>query len=310
MQSEAFLPDFLRKMNLSISILYRAKSQTVIRAVKFNAVLKLQSIAVLTTIVLLSLASRPSFAQQEVFPFLAEIIEDNVNVRAGQNKNFERLCQLNKGEEVIVVGKNYSWYKIKLPSRAQSFIHSEFVRLIDERHGEIIGNRVNIRAADGINHSVLGQLVKGDFVHILETKADWYKIVPIEESFGWINDGLIVFKSKNIPDQQAQQIVHQQEKDSIKDLPLKESVVQEIIVKEIYTVSVEGDLNEDSVYAQDDVYYRFVANDQKIYYLKGFKQALDQFHGFKLRVEGSIDPALQGQHVYPTIIVSKVSLIL
>ena len=60
-------------------------------------------VAILTIV---SLVPFPVFAAQESFPFLAEAINERVNVRAGQSQNFEKLCQLEKGE------KSLSWARI------------------------------------------------------------------------------------------------------------------------------------------------------------------------------------------------------
>ena len=53
-------------------------------------------------------------AQQETFPYTAQVVKDHVYVRAGQSANFESLCQLNRGDLVIVLDHVYSWLKIKL----------------------------------------------------------------------------------------------------------------------------------------------------------------------------------------------------
>lgn len=44
-------------------------------------------------------------AQQ--FPFVGEITADKVNVRAGPNLNFEQLCKMKKGQDVLVLEKSY-----------------------------------------------------------------------------------------------------------------------------------------------------------------------------------------------------------
>src|SRR3989338_1380173 len=85
---------------------------------------RVKRIAAILTIV--SLVPFPVFAAQESFPFLAEAINERVNVRAGQSQNFEKLCQLEKGEEVIVVGKDFSWYKIQLPSRTHVYVSDKY----------------------------------------------------------------------------------------------------------------------------------------------------------------------------------------
>ncbi|MDP8211874.1 MAG: SH3 domain-containing protein [Candidatus Zapsychrus exili] len=68
-----------------------------------------------------------SASGQNIFPFVAEPTKDSVNVRAGQSVNFEKLCKVSIGEEVFVVGSQYSWYKIKLPNRAISFVSKKYI---------------------------------------------------------------------------------------------------------------------------------------------------------------------------------------
>jgi len=87
-----------------------------------------------------------AFAQQEFFPFLAEVTGDRVNVRSGQSANFERLCQIDKGEEIVVEGKEFSWYKVRLPSSAKSFVSKKYVQFLGQNAGGVIADRVNIRA--------------------------------------------------------------------------------------------------------------------------------------------------------------------
>ncbi len=123
---------------------------------------------------------------EQHFPFIASILKDQVNVRAGPSTNFEKLMSLNKGEEVVVLERNYSWYKIKLPSQARCYISQEFVKIINENVGEVIANRVNLRAGAGVQFSVIGQVNKGDPVHIIEHLEEWYRIEPPQNSYGWL----------------------------------------------------------------------------------------------------------------------------
>ena len=92
------------------------------------------------------------FAAQEFFPFLGEITANKVNVRAGQSVNFEKLCSLEAGDQVIVIEKNFSWYKIRLPECAESYVSAKYIQLLDGHFGEISGDRVNIRSARDSKH--------------------------------------------------------------------------------------------------------------------------------------------------------------
>ncbi len=138
-------------------------------------------------------------------PFLAQVEKKNVNIRAGQNINFERIGRLKKGAKVVVVEQSYSWYQIKLPVGADSYISTDFIQMLGPDIGAVMGNRVNIRARTGINSSVVGQLNKGTLVRILKTypsghaSEGWCKIEPADQSYGWVLAKYVTFNSKKIP---------------------------------------------------------------------------------------------------------------
>jgi len=139
-----------------------------------------------------------AFAQQEFFPFLAEVTGDRVNVRSGQSANFERLCQIDKGEEIVVEGKEFSWYKVRLPSSAKSFVSKKYVQFLGQNAGGVIADRVNIRAGAGTHYTILGQLNRGEQIFIQEELDGWYRIRPVTKSYGWVMDRFLTFKSRDI----------------------------------------------------------------------------------------------------------------
>jgi len=153
-------------------------------------------IVILSLVVLLSLQVHGShggivWAQEHLPPFLAESTGDHVNVRAGQSANFEKLCQLSKGEEVVIFGKEYSWYKIQLPLSAKSFVSKDYVQFLGLNAGGITATDVNIRAGAGIHHTILGRLAKGDQIYIREEFDEWYRIEPVAKSYGWVSQKLL-----------------------------------------------------------------------------------------------------------------------
>lgn len=143
-------------------------------------------------------ASTSAFAQQTVYPFLAKTKSDNVNIRSGQSVNFEILARLEKDQELIVLDKLYSWYKVMLPVDAKSYISAEFFAPLGENQGVIVGNRVNVRADAGPRYTVLGQLNKDDFVVVRGQEGEWIQIQPLDTSVGWVSDKYIEFKSEDI----------------------------------------------------------------------------------------------------------------
>jgi len=124
-------------------------------------------------------------AEANLAYYTAKITADSVNLRSGPGTNFEILRKINKGELVLVLGKKLDWYKIELPRNTRAFIHSEFIGTKSLIYGEINADNVNVRAGEGTNFNVIGQLNKGDAVEILERGKDWYHIYPYKNCFAW-----------------------------------------------------------------------------------------------------------------------------
>ncbi len=133
------------------------------------------------------------------YPVLGIITSDNVNVRAGQSQNFEKLSQLNKDDEVFVVQEQYSWYKVRLPVGFSVYVHADLVKVIDDENGEVIGNRVNVRSGRSASFTVLGQLEKGAYVDIIEKQGEWLTVRTSLDYFGWIKKDFVVLTSKKVP---------------------------------------------------------------------------------------------------------------
>ena len=260
----------------------------------------------------------------EDFPFLGEINSDRVNIRAGQHMNFEKVCRLSKGAQVVVVEKSYSWCKIKLPAESNSFISRDYVQLLDDKTGLVTGNRVNIRAGQNSNSSSLGQAKKGTTVKILEKFPGWYKIEPVEGTYGWVSEQYITFKSNQVPAAVPAVISpskDSQEKINQNQAPLPPAPVSEIeekgVTQTVITalhpqqISVSGKVEalEESI-ASGDIRHKLIADNQKIYYLKGYKKVVDDFVSFQVTVEGHIQPDPKQLYPYPVLEISRINLIL
>ena len=254
---------------------------------------------------------------EERFPFLAEVSVPSVNIRAGEHLNFEKLGRLTKGQQVIVVGKDYSWYKIKLPVDAKSYVSQDFVLLVNSQTGVVKSERVNIRAGAGANFTVLGQLKKGTTVKILEKLDGWYRIEAIEGTWGWISQQYLTFKSNQIPS--TVPLIGNTEETVTKKIP-PVAEIQEIKSSTVVsaqkapgTISVIGrveNLNE-GIFS-DDIRHKLITDDHTIYYLQGYKNVLDEFSSYQVQIEGNIPKEKGPQHLspYPVIVVSKINLIL
>ncbi|MBF0123558.1 MAG: SH3 domain-containing protein [Candidatus Omnitrophica bacterium] len=155
---------------------------------------------VLAVLVAVISLSESGFAETR-FPFVGETTDARVKIRAGENNNFEVLTTLDKGVKVIVIGKSFQWYKVRLPESARAYIRSSYLAPINPQVAEVKGDRVNVRAMANTNATILGQLKRGDKVVIKEAQGDWTLIKPVDSLSGWIHEKLVTFKAQDVPPQ-------------------------------------------------------------------------------------------------------------
>lgn len=123
---------------------------------------------------------------QEVTDF-AWVMADDINVRSDSTTTSEIICKVNKGDNVEVVLELYDWYKIRLPKNAPAFVKKEFVVIIDDKTAKIREDSVNIRLRPDTSSPILGEVNKDEVIKILGETQGWYKIEPLNHSFGWIH---------------------------------------------------------------------------------------------------------------------------
>jgi uncharacterized protein YraI len=110
---------------------------------------------------------------------------DRVNVRASDSTSSEVLCQLSKGESVVISSSKGKWYMIELPARALVYISKANVSRKDGL-GVVSEDKVLVRTAATKSSSVIGRLNKGASVKILKEYLDWYEIEAPKGSYGWV----------------------------------------------------------------------------------------------------------------------------
>ena len=257
--------------------------------------------------IIIFLSTAHAYADQAM-PFLAEVKVENVNLRAGQSTNFENLERLTKGEQLVVVDKSFSWYKVKLPLTAKAFVSSSLVNMVRGEVGEIKGNRVNVRAQPKLDATVLGQLSKGTLVRVVEIiDGGWYRIDPPDQTYGWLLAEYVTFLSNAIPPphlvEAPSRNIYRQKKNPE---PVAEQTVS--LQPQVNLVVVQGvveDLGQGS--PSPDIRHK-IQVDKTVYCLKGYRSILDAFLHNRVKIEGKLEP--QGHSPYPVILVTKISLVL
>lgn len=223
------------------------------------------------------------FAEACAFePFPAQVNADDINLRSDSTVGSEAICSLRKGDIVEVVMESYDWYKVRLPLCAPSFIKSSFVSVIDEKSGKVSGSRVNVRLRPDESSPILGRADKDEVINILGEKGNWYRIAPINNSFGWAHKK---FLSR----------VEAPLKEAVQAPVKKEPVVKKN--KEIVTASAQAK-EEDIVIEGVVVPYGKVfgrkathkldAGDKGIFLLKGNTQNLNSLTNHKVKISGKL----------------------
>ncbi len=275
---------------------------------------------ILVGLAIIFLVPIPVFAATESFPFLAEAINERVNVRAGQSQNFEKLCQLEKGEEVVVVGKDFSWYKVQLPPRTYVYVSDKYVRLVSGMEGEIIGDRVNVRSSAKVESTILGQVEKGARIRIIEKSPGWYKIAPPAQVFGWVADGLLTFKSKNItayrPKEEREEPLAAQNGTESSEVaqvqqPATPAISPAAPSLNSKNVSVTGVLRLlPPRQNKADVSYELLIRNKPAYFIQGPRAMLDDFARCTVTIDGTLNADLEKQFSRPVLNVARVQLLL
>ena len=134
-------------------------------------------------------------AIEEEIPEAGFVKNNGSNVRAGDNMNFEILCKLKKGDDVKIIDRRYSWFKIMLPKKAHLYIKNDFVDIAEEKGEWVVNaNRVNLRAGPATKYSILGQVSEEEILKVISEKDGWYEIEPPANIAGWIHSSQIAFE--------------------------------------------------------------------------------------------------------------------
>jgi len=128
------------------------------------------------------------------FPYVAEIVGDNVNIRSGPGTNYYNCGKANNGDKVKVVSRQFSWSSIVPPAGSFSWIYIPYVSIDPDSPGTGIVTGDNVRVYAGSDlikpiHSTLQlKLDRGERVKLLgEQKDNYYKIAPPTGAYLWVS---------------------------------------------------------------------------------------------------------------------------
>lgn len=259
-------------------------------------------------VTILFVLTEPAFAQAR-FPFTAETVSDRVNIRAGQNNNFESLAVLPRGVSLTVLEKKFKWYKVFLPAGARAYVKSGYVKLLTPDLGEVTVDRLNVRSAPNTDATTVGQLKLGQKFFVQKNDGEWIWIKPAEGVYGWVNEALLVFKVDGVkaasapdPDTtaavKASEAKAEQARFAAKTALLRKNADG--------TVECSGKLRKAE---NGPAEHMLVNGATTVCFVDGLKAVLDGFIGSDVRVQGKVK-AVPANADAAVITLSKISLAL
>lgn len=244
----------------------------------------------------------PGFADEH-FPFLADVSKESVNVRAGPNTNFEKIDKLNKGTQVVVLGRSYEWYKVEPLSTIKEYIRSDYLKTEGgEDVAAVLGDNVNVRSSADSNAASLGEIKKGTLVKVLGQTNGWSLLAPVAGTAAWINQDFLKEISADVPASMLIPTVQMPLENIVNSPPVPEKII-------IQTVSLQGTLQPLSLIPSDDVHYEIAIDDKNVYYLQDIPK-IALFANTVVTVEGTVIPDPQKKFMYPLVHINKIALVL
>ncbi len=235
-------------------------------------------------------ASCAGFTYAQDSQFSGEINSNGINLRTDATTTSVILSVLEKGERVEVVLEQFGWYKVRLPKTVAVYVKKKLASCIKSEEtqtilapsaqakeccsAKILGDRVNIRSKPSESAPIVGIADKNEIVNVISESGGWYKIEPIQNSFGWVNKKFID-KAPLSP------------KEKNPRLTQNDSAASAAENSEANLV-LTGVVQPYGMVFMRSATHKLVTADNKIYLLKGNRATLNGLNRQKVKVIGKI----------------------
>jgi len=256
-----------------------------------------------SSVILICALTAPGFADEH-FPFLAEVSKESVNVRAGPNTNFEKIDKLNKGDEIVVLGRSYEWYKVQPLPTTKSYIRADYLKIKEGQEvALVLGDNVNVRSSANSEAASLGEVKKGTLVKVLGQSQGWCRLSPVAGTAAWIHQDFLKEKSTEVPVSMLIPVIQgtavEAPQISAPKIPAPLSP----------WVSMRGTVEVLVQSPEPGVHYEIVFEDKSVFYLQDMPQ-LSFFCNTVVDIEGAIVPDPPQKLMYPLLHINKIKLVL
>ena len=244
----------------------------------------------------------PGYADEH-FPFLAQVSKESVNVRAGPNTNFFKVDKLNKGTQVVVLGRSFEWYKIQPLSTTKAYIRSDYLEMKKGGgYALVSGDNVNVRCQANADAASLGEIKKGAVVKVLGQADGWSLLAPMAGTSAWVHQDFLKKISADVPASMLLQPLNESVQANAEPFKEAPSAVSP-------WVSMRGTVEALVQSPQAGVHYEIVMGDKSVFYLQDIPQ-IAYFCNNVVDVEGAIIPDPQKKLMYPLLHINKIVMVL
>ena len=259
------------------------------------------------------------------FPFQAEVSESGVNIRADATVNSQIIAKANKGDKVTALATSYDWYKVTLPKDAAAFIKADLVIQLDGRTLQVEKDRVNIRSSPDESSPIIGKAERNELLYYRGRSSGWYRIEPTGQCTGWVHKKFVKKAEPalvepttppvqpTLPEQAVPvalpapqlQILQAPSEIKLPALPKNDvSPAAPAPTADGELITLQGIVRFYGMVFKRPAAHKLVTKENKIFLLKGDRQALNAFTYHKVKVSGKILPELKAP--YPVIEVVKI----
>jgi len=239
----------------------------------------------------------PFAIAEDSFPFNAEVNSNNINIRSDATVNSEVVCSVNKGTYLYVLKESYGWYKVRLPKNAPSFINTSLVSPLESKPNKVTKERVNIRLRPEQSSPIIGNADKDEIITIYSQEGQWYKIEPVDNSYGWMNKKFVnkVHIDKAIAQPNIVKLLEKNNKETQEDI-----VTDNLII-------VQGIIKPQGRFFKSTATHKLISQENKIFLIKADKKYLDTFNHRKVKISGIL--ITNPKQKYPVIEIKKVEVL-
>ena len=270
----------------------------------------IRRILICSSVILISVFHTPGFADEQ-FPFLAQVIKESVNVRAGPNTNFEKIDKLKKGTAVVVLGRSYEWYKVQPLATTAAYIRCDYLSISPGKpYASVLGNNVNVRASADADAASLGQLKRATLVKMVGQEKNWCRIEPVPGVVAWIHQDFLRVKSWQVPSTLLIQPVTASSDVVAAPAPSVAPPVVKAAPEGVSPlVTLRGTVESLVEPLSKEVHYEIVLGDKSVFLLQDMPQ-LSFFCNTVVDLEGAVIPDPQKKYMYPLLHINKIVLVL